>query len=56
MRTHTARAHGGVELQILVDAHEQYAYWFATREASTVQRALPCGDYRLVVDGVADSR
>ena len=27
-------------------------YWFATQQVSTVKRALPCGDYALVLDGV----
>jgi hypothetical protein len=46
------RAHGIEELQILVDSHEQYPYRFGTQQASTVRRALPCGDYGLVVDGL----
>jgi hypothetical protein len=46
------RAAQGLEgLQILVGAHEQYAYRFGTQQASTVRRALRCGDYGLVVDG-----
>ena len=52
VRTPTARAHGVEELQILVDAHEQYAYRFPTQQVHTVRRALPCGDYGLVVDGL----
>ncbi len=52
VRTPTARAHGIEQLQILVDAHEQYAYRFGAQQASTVRRALPCGDYGLVVDGL----
>jgi hypothetical protein len=52
VRTPTARAHGIEQLQILVDAHEQYAYRFRTQQASTHRRALPCGDYGLVVDGL----
>jgi hypothetical protein len=51
VRTPTARALGIDGLQILVDAHEQYPYRFGTQQASTVRRALPCGDYGLVVDG-----
>lgn len=47
----TARAQGIEGLQILVDSHERYAYQFGTQQASTVQRALPCGDYGLDVDG-----
>lgn len=51
VRTPTARAHGVDELQIVVDSHEQYAYRFATQQVTTVKRALPCGDYGIVVDG-----
>lgn len=51
VRTPTARAHGIKELQIVVDSHEQYAYRFAPQQATTVKRALPCGDYGIVVDG-----
>ena len=51
VRTPTARAHGIAELQILVDTHEQYAYRFPTQQVKTVGRALPSGDYGLVVDG-----
>lgn len=51
VRTPTARAHGIDELQIVVDSHEQYAYRFATQQVTTVKRALPCGDYGIVVDG-----
>src|SRR5579875_1242548 len=52
VRTPTARAHGIEQLQIIVDAHEQYAYRFATQQVRTVRRALSCGDYGLVVDGL----
>jgi hypothetical protein len=51
VRTPTARAQGIAELQIVVDAHEQYPYRFATQQVSTVRRALPCGDYGLVLNG-----
>lgn len=51
VRTPTARAQGISGLQILVDSHERYAYRFGTQQASTVARALPCGDYGLEVDG-----
>ena len=51
VRTPTARAQGIDGLQILVDSHERYAYQFGTQQASTVARALPCGDYGLDVDG-----
>ena len=37
VRTPTARAHGIDELQIVVDAHEQYAYRFATQQVTTVE-------------------
>ncbi|WP_343602052.1 ERCC4 domain-containing protein [Mycobacterium sp.] len=52
VRTPTARAQGIEELQILVDAHEQYPYRFSTQQAGTLRRALPCGDYGIVVDGL----
>ncbi len=51
VRTPTARAAGIDELEIVVDSHEQYAYRFAGKPVRTVARALPCGDYGLVVDG-----
>ena len=51
VRTPTARAHGIEELQIVVDSHEQHAYRFATQQVTTVKRALPCGDYGIVIDG-----
>lgn len=51
VRTPTARAQGIDALHILVDSHERYAYQFRTQQASTAQRALPCGDYGLEVDG-----
>jgi hypothetical protein len=43
--TPTARAAGIASLEIVVDTREQYAYRFASRQAITVKRALPCGDY-----------
>lgn len=50
VRTPTARAQGIDGLHILVDSHERYAYRFGAQQVSTVARALPCGDYGLVVD------
>lgn len=47
----TARAAGVAELQIVVDSREQYAYRFATQQATTVRAALSCGDYAVRVDG-----
>ncbi|BBY44125.1 hypothetical protein A5765_02195 [Mycolicibacterium celeriflavum] len=52
VRTPTARAQGIEELQLLVDAHERYAYTFNTQQVSIVRRALPCGDYGIAVDGL----
>ena len=49
--TPTARAAGIAELEIVVDSHEQYGYGFGGQQVSTVKRALPCGDYGLVVGG-----
>jgi len=52
VRTPTARAAGlDSELEIVVDAHERYAYRFATQQVRTVSRALPAGDYGVVLDG-----
>lgn len=35
----------------MVDSHEQYAYRFAPQQVTTMKRALPCGDYGIVIDG-----
>lgn len=51
VRTPAARAQGIDELQIVVDSHERYAYKFTSQQADTVKRALPCGDYGLLIDG-----
>jgi hypothetical protein len=51
VRTPTARAAGLAELEIIVDSHEQYAYRFAGKPVHVGRRALPCGDYGVVVDG-----
>ncbi len=51
VRTPTARAAGIAELEIVVDAHEQYPYRFTGQQVRTVRRALPCGDYGLIADG-----
>jgi hypothetical protein len=51
VRIPTARAQGVDDLQIVVDAHEQYAYRFAAQQVTTVKRALPCGDYGIAIDG-----
>jgi hypothetical protein len=47
----TARAAGIDELEIVIDAHERYSYRFAGQQARTTRRALPCGDYGVVLDG-----
>ena len=47
----TARAAGISELEIVVDAHERYAYRFAGQQVRTVSRGLPCGDYAVILDG-----
>ena len=49
--TPTARAAGIAALEIMVDTREQYAYRFASQQATTVKRALPCGDYGITLDG-----
>jgi hypothetical protein len=51
VRTPIARASGVNELEVVVDAHERYAYRFDRQAVCTVSRALPCGDYGIVVDG-----
>lgn len=48
--TPTARASGIIELGILVDTHERYAYRFTGQQARTTKQALPCGDYAVTVD------
>jgi hypothetical protein len=45
VRLPTARASGIGELEIVVDAHERYAYGFADQQVRTVTRGLACGDY-----------
>lgn len=49
--TPTARAAGIADLEILVDTRERYAYRFAGQQVRTQPRALPCGDYGVVVAG-----
>jgi hypothetical protein len=46
-----ARAAGIPELEIVVDAHERYAYRFAGQQVRTTSRGLPCGDYGIILDG-----
>jgi hypothetical protein len=46
-----ARAAGIVELEILVDAHEKYAYKFPGHQVRLVTRGLPCGDYAVAAGG-----
>jgi hypothetical protein len=49
VRTPTARASGVDNLDIIVDSHERYPYDFAGKPVAVARRALPCGDYGLVV-------
>ena len=51
----SARVPGIPELEIRVDAHERYAYRFASQKVRTVSCGLPCGDYAIVMDGALDS-
>lgn len=51
VRLPTARAGGIEELEIVVDAHERYAYRFSAQQVRTVCRGLPCGDYGVNVAG-----
>jgi hypothetical protein len=55
VRVPTARASGLSELEIIVDAHERYAYGFANQHVRTVRRALPCGDYAVEFGGAVVS-
>lgn len=48
----TARAGGITQLEIVIDAHERYAYSFAGQQVSTSSRGLPCGDYGIILDGI----
>ncbi|MBT8225341.1 MAG: hypothetical protein HKP61_23135 [Dactylosporangium sp.] len=50
VRVPTARAAGVTGLEVVVDTREQYPYRFANQQVSTVRRALPCGDYGLILD------
>ena len=56
VRLPTARASGISELEIVVDAHERYAYRFAGKPVRTVSRGLPCGDYAVCTGPAADAR
>lgn len=47
----TARAAGVVDLPILVDSHERYAWKFTHQQATTTSRGLPAGDYAVERDG-----
>lgn len=47
----TARAAGIPDLEIVVDTRERYPYRFASQQATVVERALPCGDYGVIVAG-----
>lgn len=46
----TARAAGVERLEIIVDAHERYAWPFSHQQATTTRRALPAGDYAVEDD------
>lgn len=48
----TARAGGVADLEIVIDAHEKYAYSFTGQQVTTTKRGLPCGDYAVTVGGV----
>lgn len=47
----TARASGVVDLPILVDSHERYAWKFTHQQATTTSRGLSAGDYAVEWDG-----
>lgn len=52
VRPPTARAQGRADVEILVDAHERYAWKFTDQQVTTTTRALPAGDYAIELDGV----
>jgi hypothetical protein len=45
----TAQAPGG-PIEVMVDAHERYAWSFTHQQATTVRRPLPAGDYAVADD------
>ena len=49
--TPKARAAGIAGLEIVVDTREQYGYRFSSQQATTVKKALPCGDYGIEIAG-----
>jgi hypothetical protein len=51
VRVPGARAAGIAELEIVVDAHEKYAYKIPGHQERLVTRGLPCGDYGVVAGG-----
>jgi ERCC4-type nuclease len=51
VRLPTSRAAKIAEVEIVVDAHEQYPYRFANQQARTATRGLPCGDYAVTFAG-----
>ena len=51
VRIPTARAAGAAPFEVLVDAHERYAYRFAGQQVTTSVRGLRCGDYGVELDG-----
>ncbi len=48
----TAQARGG-PIEIIVDAHERYAWNFGHQQATTVRQALPAGDYAVADENAA---
>jgi hypothetical protein len=51
VRLPTARAAQVADLEIIVDAHERYAYKFPSQQVTLVKRGLACGDYAVTLDG-----
>jgi hypothetical protein len=56
VRLPTARASGIAELEIVVDAHERYAYRFAGKPVRTLSRGLACGDYAVATGAGSDAK
>ena len=51
VRLPTARAAGITRWEIVIDSHEHYPYRFTGQQITTLRRALPAGDYGIVLAG-----
>lgn len=51
IRSPAARAAGLADMEIIIDSHERYGYRFAGKQAHTLRRGLPAGDYGVEHEG-----